>query len=295
LPELEADPVRLEQMLCNLLSNACKCTPMGGEILVSVVREGDKVALCIRDNGVGMTPEVIAHSFDLFFQAGQAMDRPVGGLGIGLTLVRQLAQLHGGDVMATSKGPGQGSEFSLRLPALEASSPQPAPFQACTDAQSGQQKHVLIIDDDHHVRTTLGMLLKAMNYQVTMAATGEKGIEQALALRPDIAIIDLGMPGLNGLEVATWLREELGQAIYLIALTGYSRDSDIARTATAGFDKHLVKSGDPRELLNFLAQIQSRIREPLVGNPHLKSSALGACPVEASTRAQGLLGTIQFI
>jgi len=209
--------------------------------------------LRLGDNGIGMTPEVLAHAFDLFYQAGPAMDRPSGGLGIGLTLVQRLAQLHGGSITASSEGPGRGSEFVLRLPALAVAASPPEPPPAA--ARRGGRKHVLIVDDDRNVRTTSEMLLTAMDYQVSMAATGEKGVEQARTLRPDIALIDLGMPGLNGLEVAARIRAELGSTIYLVALTGYSRDSDIAETRAAGFDRHLVKSGDPCELLSLLQEV----------------------------------------
>ena len=133
--------------------------------------------------------------------------------------------------------------------------PGPAPAERRAGEGDGRQKHVLIVDDDRNVRQTSEMLLKALNYKVTVAATGEKGIERALALRPEVAIIDLGMPGIDGLEVAARIRAELGQAIYLVALTGYSRDSDFARTRAAGFDRHLVKSGDPRELLQLLSEV----------------------------------------
>jgi PAS domain S-box-containing protein len=254
-PVLEADPVRLEQMLCNLLNNACKCTPAGGRIQVSAARDGAEVVLGVRDNGIGMAPEVLTHIFDLFFQGGRAVDRPSGGLGIGLTLVQRLAHLHGGSVAATSAGPGAGSEFLLRLPAPENAAPRPAPVAAPAGAQGGRQRHVLIIDDDRNVRMTTEMLLKALDYRVTAAPGGEQGIERALALRPDIALVDLGMPGLNGLEVAARIRAELGSAIYLVALTGYSRENDFADTKAAGFDRHLVKSGDPRELLKLLNEL----------------------------------------
>ena len=256
LPAIEGDPVRLEQMLCNLLNNACKFTPIGGEIQVSGAEEEAHLVLRIKDNGIGMRPEVIARVFDLFFQAGRAMDRPEGGLGIGLTLVRELAELHGGSVGASSEGPGNGSEFQVRLPAM-APAPvrEPSPRAPLAVDHENPQKHVLIVDDDPNVRLSEELLLRSMDYRVSVAATGEKGIQLALALRPDIAIIDLGMPGLSGLEVAARIRAELGQGIHLIALTGYSRDSDVAMSLAAGFDQHLVKSGDPRELMKTLSQI----------------------------------------
>jgi len=256
LPDLEADPVRFEQMLCNLINNACNCTPMEGEIRLSAIREGSDLILAIRDNGIGMAEPMLTHIFDLFYQGDQTLDRPSGGLGIGLTLVKHLAQMHGGSVLATSDGQGKGSEFRLRLPALDPAPLRPGPVQAPVPARAGRRKHVLIVDDDRNVRITSEMLLTAMDYQVTMAATGEAGIAQAKALRPDIALIDLGMPGLNGLEVALRIRAELGRDIYLVALTGYNRECDIANTKAAGFDQHMVKSGDPRELLNLLAEIR---------------------------------------
>jgi PAS domain S-box-containing protein len=255
LPDLEADPVRFEQMLCNLINNACNCTPMGGEIQVSATREGADLVLAVRDNGIGMAKPMLAHIFDLFYQGDQTLDRPSGGLGIGLTLVKHLARLHGGSILASSDGQGKGSEFLLRMPALDTALLRPGPEQAAAPAPAGRRKHVLIVDDDRNVRITSEMLLTAMDYQVTMAATGEAGIAQAKALRPDIALIDLGMPGLNGLEVASRIRAELGRDIYLVALTGYNRECDIANTKAAGFDQHLVKSGDPRELLALLSGI----------------------------------------
>jgi signal transduction histidine kinase/CheY-like chemotaxis protein len=255
LPILEADPVRLEQMLGNLLNNACKFTPAGGTIEVTAVQEGGEAVLRIRDSGTGMTADQVAHSFDLFYQGGSAMDQPRQGLGIGLTLVRQLAQLHGGSVAARSDGPGKGSEFILRLPV------QPVPVRLLpagrTDGgnPAGRSRRVLVVDDDDNVRATSVKLLEAQGYQVVMADTGEKGVELALALRPEIAIIDLGMPGLNGLEVAGRIRAALGSAIRLVAFTGFSRETDVARARAAGFDLHLAKSGDPQELLDLLREM----------------------------------------
>jgi PAS domain S-box-containing protein len=255
LPWLDADPVRLEQMLCNLLNNACKYTPPGGAIRIRATREDAWIDLGILDTGVGMSQEVMAHAFDLFYQAGQPLDRPEGGLGLGLTLVRQLAELHGGTVSATSEGPGKGSEFILRLPvAAAAGTAAPGPVLPMAVPQPAKRR-VLIIDDDRDVRATSEMLLKAMNFQVTTAATGKAGIEQARKLRPDIALIDLGMPGLDGLEVGARIRQELGRDIYLVALTGYNRESDLERTRAAGFDRHMVKSGDPRELIQVLLEV----------------------------------------
>jgi signal transduction histidine kinase len=257
LPPLDADPVRLEQMLCNLLNNACKYTPKGGKIQISASTEGHELVLCVRDNGIGMLPEVVRRVFEPFYQAGRHLDRSELGLGIGLTLVKQLAGLHGGSVSATSDGPGMGSAFRLRLPVLEPGLlPVPSSGAPPLADRGKGQAHVLIIDDDPSVRTTEEMLLKAMGFQVSVAASGEQGVRLALALRPEIAIIDLGMPGMGGLEVASRIREELGPHIHMIALTGYSRESDMAMTKAAGFDQHLIKSGDPKDLIQALNGIR---------------------------------------
>jgi PAS domain S-box-containing protein len=251
-PALEADPVRLEQMLVNLVQNACKCTPPGGAIHLWAAPEGAEVALGVRDNGAGMTPEEVARAFDLFYQGRAGQGHGERGLGIGLTLVRRLAQLHGGSVAAASPGPGLGSEFVLRLPA--AAEPAPAAVPAAPPAPA-RPRHVLLVDDDPGVRATSAMLLQAQGYRVSLAATGAKGIERARTLHPDIALIDLGMPDLDGCDVASRIRADLGASVHLVALTGYSRESDLARTREAGFEHHLVKSGDPRELLDLLSTL----------------------------------------
>ena len=250
--EVDGDPVRVEQMMCNLITNACKHTPPGGAIRIAVGRDGSEAVFRVRDNGIGMAPEQMEHIFDMFYQAGQAIDHREGGLGLGLTLVRSLAELHGGSIAAASEGLGKGSEFTLRLPALE---PADSLYQALAPDQTSvlaagvKPKHILVIDDNPSVVMTLKMLLSDSGYQVSVAATGAAGIKQALNLRPDLALVDLGLPDLNGLEVAARIRTELGSDIRLIALTGFSRESDISAALAAGFDQHLVKSADPKELV----------------------------------------------
>jgi signal transduction histidine kinase len=293
LPPVYADPVRLEQMLCNLLNNACKYTAERGEIRVAARTEDGQLLLSVADSGQGMAPEVLAHAFDLFYQAGAGGAQPTGGLGIGLTLVRRLAGLHGGTVRAISPGPGQGSEFQLRLP-LQADGPcadpveavplepfHPLPQETVAPPAGGppaapagtppvhdplaagpplRGKHILVVDDDPHVRQTSAMLLQAAGYQVSTAASGERGVEMALSLRPEVAVIDLGMPGLGGLEAAARIRAALRDDIRLLALTGYSREQDVAASLAAGFDRHLVKSGDPLELIRALQETcQARV------------------------------------
>jgi PAS domain S-box-containing protein len=256
--EVDGDPVRVEQMICNLLTNACKHTPAGGEIRILAQRMGGSAVLRVQDNGIGMTPEVMEHIFDMFYQAAPAMGREERGLGLGLTLVTSLAALHGGKVTAASPGLGKGSEFTLFLPAFEPAERPAQTEEPRQDARPGpgeKANHILVIDDNPGVVTTVKMLLDAFGYRVSVAATGAAGLRKAIDLRPDLALVDLGLPDLSGLEVAARIRAELGSGIHLIALTGFSRESDIVAALAAGFDQHLVKSSDPRELLNAVKAI----------------------------------------
>ena len=250
---LDADPARVDQMICNLVHNACKYTPSGGRIWVSARPEGPEAVLRVRDDGVGMSAETIGHVFDLFYQVGQTLDRPEGGLGIGLTLVDRLARLHQGTVSAASPGLGQGSEFTLRLPAVgngkAVAEPRCDPHQAVLRANAERPRHVLVVDDNEGMVITTRLLLQALGFRVSSAGTGEEGLRKILAQPPDIALVDLGLPGMDGYEVARRVRTELGRRIHLVALTGYSRDADIAAALAAGFDRHLVKSVDPNELV----------------------------------------------
>jgi len=253
--EVDADPVRMEQIVSNLVHNASRHTPPGGTIRVAAARERGDAVLRVRDSGAGMTAEVLAHAFDLFYQGAADLGRASGGLGVGLSLVQGLAGLHGGRVAAASAGPGQGSEFTLVLPAP---APAPAPAQpepaAPPRIQVGPHRQVLVVDDNPEVVGTVKLLLEAMGCQVATAANGLAGVKQALALRPRLALVDLGLPDLGGLEVAARIRTGLGRAIQLIALTGYSRDADMAAATAAGFDHYLVKSTDPGELVRIVAE-----------------------------------------
>ena len=250
--EVEADPARVDQMVANLVTNACKYTPPGGRIQVSAAREGAEAVLRVRDNGVGMTAESLGHIFNLFYQVGQTLDRPDGGLGIGLTLVDRLARLHQGAVTATSPGPGQGSEFTLR--AAGARAPGGGRPGGCrpgprSGVRAGQSRHVLVVDDNDGVVVTTRMLLESLGLRVSTASTGEAGLRKARDLAPDLVLVDLGLPGLDGYEVARRIRADVGPAIRLVALTGYSREADIKAAEDAGFDKYLIKSADPGELI----------------------------------------------
>jgi PAS domain S-box-containing protein len=249
LPErplpLEADLARVVQILVNLLSNAAKYTDRGGKVHLSAAQEDSQVVVRVRDNGIGIEREMLGRVFDLFTQVDRSLDRAQGGLGIGLTLVRQLVDLHGGSVAVHSEGPGKGSEFIVRLPMTEDAA-LPATQDAPAPAAKG--RHVLIIEDNADARSSLATLLTLLGHRVETAATGMDGVARALAVRPEVALIDLGLPGVDGCEVARRLRAVLGQGVRLIALTGHAQEEDRRRTQEAGFDAHLVKPVEVEEL-----------------------------------------------
>jgi signal transduction histidine kinase/CheY-like chemotaxis protein len=254
---IDADPVRLEQIFTNLLANAIKYTPQGGSIEVATGVEDGAAWVRIVDTGVGIAPDMLAGIFDLFSQADRSLDRSQGGMGIGLTLVRSLLQLHGGAVSATSQGLGSGSTFTVRLPLAptQALSPPVAPAPGCRVA--GPSKHVLLVEDNADNREMLQDLLEMDGFRVDVAATGSEAVAQAVALRPQIAIVDIGLPVMDGFEVARRVRAELGASISLVALTGYGRAEDRRQTAAAGFDAHLTKPIDLTELEAVLRQVRA--------------------------------------
>ena len=233
----EADASRYEQILTNLVVNATKYTPAGGRIRVSVREEGGQAVLRVADNGVGLSPELAARAFDLFVQGERELDRAQGGLGIGLTLVRRLAELHGGSADVRSDGPGEGSEFIVRLPTTAPPAGQP---QAHANGALPPLR-LLVIEDNEDARETLRMLLTFSGHEVHGAADGEQGLEAALERRPDGLFVDIGLPKLDGYGVARRLRAQPGYRPFLVALTGYGLPEDRKRAIEAGFDAHLVK------------------------------------------------------
>src|SRR5437773_7799666 len=237
---VSADPTRLEQVLTNLLANAVKYTPAGGEIVLSVQPEGQRAVLRVRDSGAGIRPELLPRVFDLFVQGDRSLERTGGGLGIGLTLVRHLIELHGGTVEAASAGLGRGSTFTVRLPALAA---VPAPSEAARPASAGPAQRILIIEDNDDARETLRNLLHLLGHEVHEACDGDSGVDEARRLRPDVALIDIGLPGIDGYEVARRVRADVPRA-RLVAVTGYGQPDDLQRAWAAGFDVHLVKPVD---------------------------------------------------
>ena len=248
---LEGDESRVVQVLTNLLGNAAKYTEGGGQISLTAAREGAEAVLGVRDNGIGIEPEMRERIFDLFTQVGGSLHRSQGGLGIGLTLVRQLVELHGGRVSVHSEGTGKGSEFVVRLPLAPAAALPPAVPDVPPPAVPAC--HVLIIEDNADARETLATLLQLLGHRTETAATGADGVRCALACRPDVVLIDLGLPVLDGFEVARQIRAALGDAVLLVALTGHALEEDRRRATEAGFNAHLPKPVDMDELNRVLA------------------------------------------
>ena len=246
---VSGDPTRLEQILTNLLANAVKYTPAGGQITVAIGREGDRAVVSVRDTGAGIRADLLPRVFDLFVQGDRSLERTAGGLGIGLTLVRQLVELHGGTVGATSDGPDRGSTFTIRLPALATT---PGSDDAVRPVSSGPSRRVLIIEDNEDAREMLRNLLQLSGHEVHEAGDGATGVEQARRVRPEAALIDIGLPGMDGYEVARRIRADL-PGTRLVALTGYGQPEDRDRALAAGFDVHLVKPVDPDQLERLLA------------------------------------------
>jgi signal transduction histidine kinase/integral membrane sensor domain MASE1/CheY-like chemotaxis protein len=253
---LEADPTRLEQILSNLLINAAKYTPGPGTIDFSTARDGAQAVICVRDSGIGIRPEMLDRIFELFAQADRLPERVQEGLGIGLTLVRSLAQLHGGTVTAASAGPGRGSEFVVRLPCLppHTALPPPAP-QAPADPARAPRRRVLVVDDNADSAESLAILLQMQGHDVRMAHDGPSALAAAREQRPDLVLLDIGLPaGMDGYEVAQRLRPEPGlERAVIVAVTGFGQEEDRQRATDAGFDGHLVKPVDMQKLWRLLA------------------------------------------
>jgi signal transduction histidine kinase len=244
---VDADPARLQQIIGNLISNATKYTPAGGVIAVTVRPDGRQLVLGVKDSGIGIGPELLPNVFDLFTQAHPAPPGPRRGFGVGLALVRRLVELHGGAVEARSEGPGQGSEFLVRLPLATAPHPQsPAPARPL---RRPGPRHVLIVEDNEDAREMLRAALELEGHRVDVAEDGQRGIEKAVEVMPDAIVLDVGLPGIDGYEVARRLRERLGTRVRLIALTGYDQPEHRRLAAQAGVDAHLVKPMDLGELL----------------------------------------------
>jgi signal transduction histidine kinase len=243
---IRADPVRLEQVICNLVTNAAKFTPEAGTIIVEAACEAANASVTVRDSGIGIDARMLSSVFDLFTQDANTLERSQGGLGIGLTIVKRLVELHGGTIRVASEGRDRGAQFTVTFPRQ---SVRVADNKAAVgDVLAGSARRVLVIEDNPDIRESLGMLLNMWGHGVDYAESGPDGVRRADLLRPDVALIDIGLPGLSGYEVAQQIRSretEWARAVRLIALTGYGRDSDREKAAASGFDSHLVKPVDP--------------------------------------------------
>jgi CheY-like chemotaxis protein/anti-sigma regulatory factor (Ser/Thr protein kinase) len=249
----DIDPTRMVQAFANLLGNAVKFTPAGGRIEVAVRRDGSSALVRIRDTGIGIAPAHLERIFDMFSQAQPALERAHGGLGIGLALVRGLVELHGGTVDAASAGEGQGSEFTARLPLAPVESFRPSVAQQGPLAGRGAPRRVLVVDDNRDACATLAALLRMEGHEVQEAYDGPGGIAAAAAFRPELVLLDIGMPGMSGYEVAQHLRKlEGGDGLRIVAVTGWSQDHDRRRSREAGFDHHLAKPVGVDELFRLL-------------------------------------------
>jgi signal transduction histidine kinase/CheY-like chemotaxis protein len=249
---INGDPVRIEQILTNVLSNAIKYSGTGGMIRVQVVAEDGETVVSVIDDGLGISPDLLPQIFEPFVQGERTLDRSQGGLGVGLTLVRRLVEMHSGSVKAFSDGPGQGSTFIIRLPSIappraEALSPAEHPKPA--------PRRVLLIEDNRDARETFRMMLELAGHQVLEAEEGREGLELLKTELPDIAVIDVGLPGLDGYQIASSFRKEpTSNQVMLVALTGYGTPEARERSRAAGFDHHLIKPIDPDVLRDLMVE-----------------------------------------
>jgi len=249
---VDADPVRLDQIILNLITNAVKYTPAGRAIRVRTFAEGRHGVLRVEDEGVGIGRDMLGRIFGLFVQGEDTLDRAQGGLGIGLTLVRTLVELHGGTVTAESPGPGLGSVFTVRLPLISL----PGKPDNGAPRRPAIRRRVLIVEDNDDAREMLKVLLEHEGHEVYEAVDGTEAVRAASRLRPDLALIDVGLPILDGYEVARFIRRQSYQPQRLVALTGYGQAADRERALSAGFDDHLVKPVDPDRLAELLQQLR---------------------------------------
>jgi CheY-like chemotaxis protein/two-component sensor histidine kinase len=249
---VDADGIRLDQILANLVINAVKYSPAGSTVRVSVKQEGGDVVMRVVDQGIGIPPDLAPRVFDLFVQGDRELDRSMGGLGIGLTLVRRLAEMHGGTVELHSDGDGKGSEFIVRLPAITA--PESSTI---LPSRSGPTRalDILIVEDNEDARETLRVLLEMGGHRVHVEVDGEGGLATALRVRPPLLLLDVGLPRMDGYEVARRIRAADGWPVRptLVAITGYGQPADRNRAIEAGFDLHLAKPVDPQRILDLAA------------------------------------------
>jgi PAS domain S-box-containing protein len=244
---VHGDVTRLVQLLGNLLNNAAKYTPDGGTITITVKASEGDAEISVRDTGIGISPELLPTVFDMFVQGDQTLGRAHGGLGIGLTLVRTIAELHAGSVAVRSEGAGRGSEFIVRLPRVQAGQGGEGAGRLLPERRSRDTKRVVIVDDNRDAADSLAMMLRMGKHEVVAVGTGQEALDAVRRLRPDLVLLDIGLPDIDGYDVAQQLRSE-GYSGTLAALTGHGLPEDRERARRAGFDHHLVKPVDPRTL-----------------------------------------------
>ena len=255
---VEADPVRIDQIIANILTNAIKYTPEGGHVTLKLESEGDEALIRVTDDGVGIAPDRIGRIFELFAQAENAIGRAQGGMGIGLALVRNLVQLHNGSVHAKSDGVGKGSEFCARLPLAKTQSLPAAKAEAPVKDASPVLRRIVVVEDNPDVRDLLRLKLRRLGHDVADARDGIEGLDVVLRERPDLALVDLGLPGMDGYEVARGIREQLGDEVILVAVSGFGQPEDKRRAMEAGFDDHITKPADVNDIENILRRFPPR-------------------------------------
>jgi CheY-like chemotaxis protein len=251
---LEGDAARLSQVFANLLNNAAKYSDQGSPIEIAARADGDAtIEVAVRDHGLGLDEMQARSIFEMFVQAPQAIDRSEGGLGIGLTLVRNLVHMHGGTVVALSDGPGQGSAFVVRLPAATSAQADAsaAPRDAAT-LHTAAVRRVLVVDDNTDAATLLAELCSTIGHEVKVAYDGPQALALLDEFSPEVAVLDIGLPVMDGYELAKRIHDKLGSSCRLIALTGYGQEHDRRRSEQAGFEAHLVKPVDPSRVLELI-------------------------------------------
>ena len=253
--ELDADPTRLAQVVGNLLANAAKYTPPGGSIRLSAARAGGDIVLAVADTGVGIPPDMLTKVFDIFTQVGQSIERSQGGLGIGLALVKRLVEMHGGTASAASAGAGRGSVFTVRLPLVSGATAEHAgAHPGVRYPARPARRRVLVVDDNVDAAESLALLLGLDGHETAVAHDGPAALELACRFAPEVVFLDLGLPAMNGYEVAKRFRAEPGRAgVLLVALTGWGAEEDRRRSKEAGFDHHLTKPAESERIRELLA------------------------------------------
>jgi PAS domain S-box-containing protein len=251
---VEGDIIRIAQIVANLLTNAAKYTPTAGEIALSVALEGDDVVIRVIDTGVGIDPNLLPRIFDLFVQGDHTLARSQGGLGIGLTLVKRLVEMHGGTIAAFSSGKGQGSEFQVRFPHYKGSIAKPKAMAPHSGAQDASRR-ILVIDDNVDAAESIAMILRLIGHKVLCIFDGQSAVKTVEQYQPEVVVIDIGLPGMTGYEVAKNLRDHpVARALTLVAVTGYGQHEDRTLAIDAGFDEHMTKPVDPDILAQFVTQ-----------------------------------------